>query len=127
MTKMSNIFILLITVFCCRDFFLPQRVKEKVAQDSERNFSKPHFVKGHEGIVQLFEWKWNDIAIECESFLAPRGFGGVQVSPPNENVIVAQRPWFERYQPISYKLITRSGDESEFLDMTKRCNAVGVR
>ena len=30
-------------------------------------------------IVHLFEWKWNDIADECENYLAPRGFAGVQV------------------------------------------------
>lgn len=44
---------------------------------SHRN---PHFVRGHIGIVHLFEWKWKDIALECERFLGPRGFGGVQVS-----------------------------------------------
>lgn len=30
-------------------------------------------------IVHLFEWKWKDIADECERFLGPKGFGGVQV------------------------------------------------
>lgn len=39
----------------------------------------------------------------------------------------AVRPWWERYQPISYKLETRSGNEAAFADMTRRCNAVGVR
>lgn len=37
------------------------------------------------------------------------------------------RPWWERYQPISYTLITRSGTLASFTDMTRRCNAVGVR
>jgi alpha-amylase len=37
------------------------------------------------------------------------------------------RPWYERYQPISYKLQTRSGNEEEFASMVKRCNAAGVR
>lgn len=37
------------------------------------------------------------------------------------------RSWHERYQPISYKLTTRSGNEMEFADMVRRCNAVGVR
>lgn len=32
-----------------------------------------------------------------------------------------------RYQPISYILTTRSGNEADFLDMSRRCNAVGVR
>ncbi|XP_004924134.1 alpha-amylase 4N [Bombyx mori] len=82
-------------------------------------------------IVHLFEWKWKDIADECERFLAPKGFGGVQVSPPSENVIIrlsdGTRPWYERYQVMSYKLITRSGNQDEFLNMTRRCNDVGIR
>jgi hypothetical protein len=39
----------------------------------------PNFVPGRSAIVHLFEWKFNDIADECERFLAPRGYGGVQV------------------------------------------------
>lgn len=31
-------------------------------------------------MVHLFEWKWDDIAEECENFLAPKGFAGVQVT-----------------------------------------------
>lgn len=42
-------------------------------------------------------------------------------------MIVPNRPWWERYQPISYILGTRSGDEAAFADMVARCNAVGVR
>lgn len=30
-------------------------------------------------IVHLFEWKWKDIADECERFLAPNAFAGIQV------------------------------------------------
>lgn len=77
-------------------------------------------------IVHMFEWKWNDIAIECEQFLGPNGYGGVQVSPPNENIVVPKRPWWERYQPVSYILTTRSGNETEFRSTIKRCNKVGV-
>jgi hypothetical protein len=40
----------------------------------------PNIVHGRSAIVQLFEWKFNDIAEECERFLDPRGFAGVQVS-----------------------------------------------
>ena len=29
--------------------------------------------------VQLFEWKWTDIANECEQVLVSRGYCGVQV------------------------------------------------
>jgi alpha-amylase len=78
-------------------------------------------------IVHLFEWKYKDIAEECENFLAPNGFAGVQTSVPLENKIIPGRPWYERYQPVSYKFDTRSGNEAAFLDMSRRCNAVGVR
>ncbi|XP_030368982.1 alpha-amylase-related protein [Scaptodrosophila lebanonensis] len=87
----------------------------------------PHWWGNRNTIVHLFEWKWSDIANECENFLAPQGYAGVQVSPVNENIISAGRPWWERYQPISYKLITRSGNELDFASMVRRCNDVGVR
>nr|XP_020037795.1 pancreatic alpha-amylase-like isoform X3 [Castor canadensis] len=89
----------------------------------------PQTQQGRTSIVHLFEWRWVDIAKECERYLAPNGYGGVQVSSPNENVIVNSpfRPWWERYQPISYKICTRSGNEDEFRDMVTRCNNVGVR
>uniref|UniRef100_A0A8I5QZ60 Alpha-amylase n=1 Tax=Papio anubis TaxID=9555 RepID=A0A8I5QZ60_PAPAN len=89
----------------------------------------PNTQQGRTSIVHLFEWRWADIALECERYLAPKGFGGVQVSPPNENVAIhnPSRPWWERYQPVSYKLCTRSGNEDEFRNMVTRCNNVGVR
>lgn len=31
-------------------------------------------------IVHMFEWKFSDIALECEQWLGPRGFGAVQVN-----------------------------------------------
>ncbi|NXA49128.1 AMYP amylase, partial [Nothocercus julius] len=89
----------------------------------------PNTGPGRTSLVHLFEWRWADIALECERYLAPHGFGGVQISPPNENIIVTNpwQPWWERYQPISYKLCSRSGNETEFRDMVTRCNNVGVR
>jgi alpha-amylase len=39
----------------------------------------PNVVANRSAIVHLFEWKFSDIADECERFLAPRGFAGVQV------------------------------------------------
>ncbi|XP_012937880.2 alpha-amylase [Aplysia californica] len=85
---------------------------------------------GRTVIVHLFEWKWTDVAAECERYLGPKGFCGVQVSPANEHVMVttdAMRPWWERYQPVSYKLVSRSGNEAQFKDMVQRCKKVGVR
>lgn len=87
----------------------------------------PNFKAAHTGIVHLFEWKFNDIANECEQYLGPNGFGGVQLPPVSENVIIENRPWWERYQPISYKIVTRSGNEEEFKSMVDRCNKAGVR
>jgi alpha-amylase len=87
----------------------------------------PHWWSGRSVIVHLFEWKYRDIAEECENFLAPNGFAGVQTSVPLENIITPGRPWHERYQPVSYKFETRSGNEAAFLDMSRRCNAVGIR
>lgn len=40
----------------------------------------PNVQAGTTSIVHLFEWRWDDIALECERYLAPYGFGGVQVS-----------------------------------------------
>lgn len=54
----------------------------------------------------------------------------------NENAVINDyneetprlRPWWERYQPVSYNVLTtRSGTEEEFKNMVKRCNDVGVR
>eukprot|EP00451_Oxyrrhis_marina_P053518 CAMPEP_0204506544 /NCGR_PEP_ID=MMETSP0471-20130131/109304_1 /ASSEMBLY_ACC=CAM_ASM_000602 /TAXON_ID=2969 /ORGANISM="Oxyrrhis marina" /LENGTH=522 /DNA_ID=CAMNT_0051511549 /DNA_START=42 /DNA_END=1610 /DNA_ORIENTATION=+ len=75
--------------------------------------------------VHLFEWGWSDVANECEKVLGPKGYDAVQVSPPMEHITGDQ--WWTRYQPVSYKLTSRSGDESAFEDMVKRCNSAGVR
>ncbi|TSK13584.1 Pancreatic alpha-amylase [Bagarius yarrelli] len=40
----------------------------------------PHTKHGRTSIVHLFEWRWTDIADECERYLAPNGYGGVQVN-----------------------------------------------
>ena len=89
--------------------------------------TNPNFAPGHWGIVHLFEWHWDTIADECERFLGPMKVGGVQLSPPNENRVIDDRPWWERYQPISYKLETRSGNRQQLKSMIDRCNAVGVK
>jgi alpha-amylase len=77
--------------------------------------------------VHLFEWKWRDIATECEQSLGPAGFVAVQVSPPQEHSITPNFDWSERYQPVSYSIaLSRSGTGAEFADMVQRCKAVGV-
>jgi alpha-amylase len=85
--------------------------------------------------VHLFEWKWADIANECETFLGKYKYGAVQIAPPNEHVMTTANvegkddiPWYVKYQPVSYKLNrTRSGTYEELVDMINRCNKAGVR
>ncbi|WP_246225620.1 starch-binding protein [Vibrio agarilyticus] len=74
--------------------------------------------------VHLFEWKWEDVAKECETFLGPKGFSAVQVSPPNKTIDGGQ--WWTRYQPVAYYFDGRSGNRGQFQDMVNRCKAVGV-
>jgi len=77
--------------------------------------------------VHLFEWKWPDIARECETVLGPAGFAAVQVSPPQEHSVQSSHTWSERYQPVSYSIArSRSGTGAEFVDMVNRCKAAGV-
>ena len=42
-------------------------------------YGDPHCVNNKQVMVHLFEWKWTDIALECERYLAPNNFCGVQV------------------------------------------------
>lgn len=46
-------------------------------------YHRPHFTRGRSVLVQLFEWKFVDIAEECRTFLGPQGYAGVQVSNGN--------------------------------------------
>ncbi|MFI7023752.1 carbohydrate-binding module family 20 domain-containing protein [Micromonospora sp. NPDC049900] len=86
-----------------------------------------------DAIVHLFQWRWDSVAQECESTLGPQGWGGVQVSPPQEHVVLpsaegATYPWWQDYQPVSYRLdSTRRGTKAEFVDMVQRCRAQGVK
>ena len=36
-------------------------------------------------------------------------------------------PWWQRYQPVSYKLESRSGTRQELANMISRCNEAGVK
>ncbi|XP_065082969.1 alpha-amylase 4N-like [Ochlerotatus camptorhynchus] len=88
----------------------------------------PYFEDGSSGaIVQLFERTFEDIETECALYLGPKGFGAVQVSPVNEVRVMPNRSWRERYEPISYKIAGRSGDESQLRSMVRACNDAGVR
>src|SRR5437868_14459250 len=70
--------------------------------------------------VHLFDWKWTDIATECENVLGPAGYAAVQVSPPQEHSITPSHDWSERYQAVSYSIAkSRSGTGAEFTAMVK--------
>jgi alpha-amylase len=77
-------------------------------------------------MVHLFEWRWDDVATECSEFIGPAGYRAVQVSPPTESAIVDGRPWYEKYQPVSYMLDNRSGDREAFGKMVSTCRDAGV-
>ena len=80
-------------------------------------------------IVHLFEWPWASVANECTTQLGPKGFGGVQVSPPQEHVVLPGQgyPWWQDYQPVSYQLTTRRGDRAAFASMVQTCHNAGVK
>ena len=82
-------------------------------------------------MVPPTQWRWEDVALECEKYLGPMGYSAVQVSPATEDIgdFAAGQSfpeWYTRYQPVSYKIISRSGSEAAFKDMVSRCRAVGV-
>jgi len=76
--------------------------------------------------VQMFRWKWNDIARECTNYLGPQGYGAVQVSPPHAAASIG--PWWDVYQPVSFtSLNSKMGSEAEFQSMINTCHNAKVR
>jgi len=75
--------------------------------------------------VNLFEWKYTDIAQECTQFLKPAGYSAVQISVPSEAKQNAWT-WWERYQPVSYKLDSRLGTRQELKTMVETCRNAGI-
>lgn len=82
-----------------------------------------------DAIVHLFEWPWASVASECTNVLGPKGFGAVQVSPPQEHVVLpgSGYAWWQDYQPVSYRLVTRRGDRAAFANMVTTCHNAGVK
>ena len=76
--------------------------------------------------VQLFKWRWKDVATECITFLGPNGFGAVQISPPQESITT--NAWWNMYQPVSYdKLVGDMGSAADLQAMIDACHSAGVR
>lgn len=99
-------------------------VSEEVHRQSDARIQAAIHPKMGSVLVHLFEWSWDDIAIECERWLGPKGFTAVQISPPQEHV--EGEAWYTRYQPVTYNITSRGGDEQAFRSMVQRCAAVGV-
>lgn len=85
-----------------------------------------HTALAKDVIVHLFDWTWDDVAAECEKVLGPNGFAAVQVSPPMEHAVINPPAWYDRYQPVSYRLESRGGNAEQFKSMVHRCRAVDV-
>lgn len=85
--------------------------------------------------VQLFQWKFTDIKKECINFLGPNGYGFVQTSPIQAHINSykemfpdgGEYQWWLAYQPVSFDIGNRLGDEKEFKDMVVTCNSVNVK
>jgi alpha-amylase len=76
--------------------------------------------------VQMFRWRWNDIAQECTNFLGPQGYGAVQVSPPQASASL--NAWWDVYQPVNFvSLNSNMGSEAQFQSMINACHAAKVR
>ena len=62
--------------------------------------------------AHLFQWPWRDVAHQCRTTLGPAGYAAVQVTPPQEHVELPVQgyPWWQAYQPVSYKLDSRYGN-----------------
>ena len=67
----------------------------------QAKYTEPH-CDGKQVMVHLFEWSWDAIGRECEEVLGPKGYCGVQISPPMEHIQGGE--WWTRYQPVSYKV-----------------------
>ncbi len=90
----------------------------------------------HDVVANLFEWNWTSVANECTTVLGPKGYGGVQVAPPQDSLkrtalgngsATILHPWWEVYQPVDYNLTSRMGNEAQFQAMVETCRNAGVK
>ncbi|MFC4032446.1 carbohydrate-binding module family 20 domain-containing protein [Streptomyces polygonati] len=84
---------------------------------------------GGDVIANLFEWNWPSVASECTTVLGPKGYGAVQVSPPQDSIRLAgtSHAWWDVYQPVGYDLSSRMGNEAQFKAMVTACHNAGVK
>lgn len=76
--------------------------------------------------VQMFQWKWKDLATECTQYLGPAGYGAIQISPPSASKVT--NAWWGVYQPVNYTSFNSVlGTEAELRSMIQACHNAGVR
>ncbi|MFB7663390.1 carbohydrate-binding module family 20 domain-containing protein [Kitasatospora sp. NPDC056138] len=80
---------------------------------------------GKDVTATLFEWRFDSVAKACTDTLGPKGYGFVEVSPPQEHIQGPQ--WWTSYQPVSYQIAGRLGDRTSFRNMVSTCHAAGVK
>jgi alpha-amylase len=73
----------------------------------------------------LFQWSFDSVAGACTDSLGPAGYGWVEVSPAHEHIAGPQ--WWTSYQPVSYRIAGRLGDERSFRRMVRTCHRAGVK
>jgi len=73
----------------------------------------------------LFEWSYDSVATACTDTLGPKGYGFVEVSSAQEHIQGSQ--WWTSYQPVSYQIAGRLGNEASFAAMVNTCHAAGVK
>ncbi|MGQ0838515.1 carbohydrate-binding module family 20 domain-containing protein [Actinokineospora sp.] len=73
----------------------------------------------------LFEWRFDSVARACTDVLGPKGYGYVEISPPQEHIQGPQ--WWTSYQPVSYRIAGRLGDRAALRAMVDTCHAAGVK
>lgn len=96
--------------------------------------SPNNYENGQKGaIIEMFGWPYDDIAKECE-FIGKAGYLGIKVFPPQEAIFSFTtvengelNPWYFIYQPVSYKLHSRSGNRFQLKNMIDTCRKNNVR
>ncbi|MGI3783289.1 MAG: alpha-amylase [Janthinobacterium lividum] len=111
----------------------PADTEAPASETAQAAASKVKLSNSREVTANLWEWNWPSVANECTTVLGPKGYGGVQVAPPQNSVTLdgslgtPVHPWWEVYQPVDYGLTSRMGTEEQFKSMVTTCRQAGVK
>ncbi|KAI0034829.1 glycoside hydrolase [Vararia minispora EC-137] len=83
-------------------------------------------------IVQMFEWTWDSIAAECTTFLGPAGsarygYSCLRLLLALPTDVAEGSQWWTDYQPVTYTLTSKRGNQAQFQNMINTCHAAGVK